>query len=87
MGGSHFKTAAFVHSATPPDGRYRIGFAIAGRAAVAGEPEDQAKNVSVSQVAMPATAAVRIVPHAMSTTVTTVGQPRRVAWLVRSYVA
>jgi hypothetical protein len=33
---------------------------------------------------MPATAAVRTAPQAMSTTVTIVGQPRRVAWLVRS---
>ena len=47
----------------------------------------QAASVSVIQVARPATVAVRTVPHAMSTTVTSVGQPRSVAWLVRSYVA
>ena len=33
LGGSHFKTAAFVHSATPPTGGYRIRFEISRRAA------------------------------------------------------
>mgnify|MGYP006201873757 CR=1 FL=1 len=48
---------------------------------------DQPASDSVIQVATPATVAVNAVPHAMSTTVTTVGQLRSVAWFVRSYVA
>ncbi len=74
-----FKTAAFSHSATPPPG------ADDTRAAPDG-PDLLARQVScrTMKAAMPATAADRKVPHAMSTMVTIVGQPRRVAMFVRS---